>query len=242
MAIKKSTIQSGRYGKSFIERVWNDRGSLDENEKRGFAQFFYINMCSHIEDVLMTIIEARLNSINTICEGHTRGIIPSIPWRVGNDEPQSTKPLFESMQHITSKIKQKISKSALSGLIDSYNEVFPDGFDKKLRCDLEALAALRNIFAHGRAIFVEFDTDGNATLEKNPLEEPTKRLKTAGIITEDITSLNYSDSLIPQFFSDEAMFYFYSVVKDAEMEIRNKNSFCPESSFLHISKLPELSL
>ncbi|MEW8266493.1 MAG: hypothetical protein AB2731_10150 [Candidatus Thiodiazotropha sp.] len=238
-------ISSNTFGKAFLAKAWEARGELQKYERRGFAQYFYIIITGHIETVIMSCIKARLK------------IIMSVQWNKAglyelelNNEIQShsLEPITSSIKQIASSTLNEVENAPLSKLVQLYNKVFPENINlvigSESKKDLDALAVLRNIFAHGRDIFVEFEGEDPAEfkgiLDGNPLKNPAQRLQAAGIITNfDITGQNH-DSFTSIFFSDEAMLYFYNVVREVESKLKLNNQFVPENMMYHIQELPEI--
>lgn len=115
---------------------------------------------------------------------------------------------------------------------------------KELHEDLTALASLRNLFAHGRDLFIEFDAPfaEKATLDKNPLQKPAQRLHQVGIIKDfNITGQNY-DEFQTLFFSDEALLHFYQAVQKIEESLMNSIRFLPDKAMPFLQKLPDFEV
>lgn len=50
--------------KAYLAKAWAVRAELTDYERRGFAQFFYLTVCGHLEAVLVAHIKARLFSMS----------------------------------------------------------------------------------------------------------------------------------------------------------------------------------
>lgn len=248
----KTSISSTVYGKEFLSKTWKDRNNLSEYERRGFGQFFYLTLCSHIELVLVKRINARVNSIESLCK------CVSIPLfetsENGVSQQHSSEPAVKSVEHMASKISKEAEKAALMQLIKLYDELFPVSISniigEDLYQDLKAVGNLRNIFAHGRDIFMEFNRSGNlknmifeGTLDNNPFKQPEQCLRRAGIITKSfkITSKNHDD-FFSLFFKDKTMLHFYNAIKEIETHLKTENHFPPEhfGHLFHVPELPDL--
>jgi hypothetical protein len=244
----KTWISTNTYSKAYLLAAWNSRDKLQNYERRGFAQFFYITLCGNIESILVYIISRRLESIIQIIR---KGRIPALRFQ-HNDEilDYSVDPIIDSTQQLASRLNDEIETSALSNLIKIYNNVFSqnlaDVIGSDLNKDLVALQDLRNLFAHGRDIFMKFDTspeaplDGKGTLDRNPLQHPAERLKSADIIKDlNITMQNYNE-FKKIIYSDNALLYFYSRTQDIEKKIYDSCTFLPEL-ILEKPSLPNLN-
>jgi hypothetical protein len=246
----RAGISTSNFNKAYIAIAWNARHDLHEHEKRGFAQFFYLTMCGHIESVLSAIIKERMRSIRYMLPWNN---LP--PMRFEKDEAtgrvpeyHSLKPLYESLLKIISVVESDTDNAPLGKLIELYNKVFQqtlkDVIGKDLYEDLDALASLRNLFAHGRDLFIEFtgswNDDVKGTLDKNPLQKPAQRLHRAGIVKDfDITMQNYID-FHTYFYNDDALMYFYNSVKKIEERLATFVDFPPEVMSRHFMRLPDL--
>lgn len=241
----KAFISSSTFGKAFLAKAWEARDELLEYERRGFAQFFYLTICGHIESVLMNCIKTRLNMIES---AHWEQVGP-IECTVNNEKHLCPlNPVIASVRLMASRMKNKVETAPLSKLLQLYNEVFPAALSsvvgQELSKDLDALAKLRNIFAHGRDIFIEFEGEDlmnlKGTLDDNPLKYPAQRLQAAGIITSfNITGQNHHE-FISIFFGDKAMLHFYGIIREVESALKENSSFLPEKMMFIIPELPEL--
>ena len=243
----KASISSSTFGKAFLVKAWEARDELLEYERHGFAQFFYITTCAHIESVLINCIKIRLYSIGNFkwetedpCKFDINKKVHLCPF----------DPIISSIRHIASSLEDSIENAPLSKLIKVYNDVFPETLSsvvgKELKKDLDALAKLRNIFAHGRDIFIEFENEDpsnlKGTLDDNPLQYPAQRLQAAGIIscTTSETTLQNHHEFTSVFFCDEAILHFYNIVREIESLLKECFSFLPEKMMYVYKELPEI--
>lgn len=238
------------FNKSYIGTLWNARHELSDSEKRGFAQFFYLTISGHIESFLSKVISARLDSIMQL---PFRSLSPQQGSIDGRQISCSTDPITASLQSIILVYRAEVESAPLSRLMEVYRSTFQrklaEVVGQDLAGDIEALSALRNIFAHGRDLYLEFDRHvsnsaftENVTLDKNPLQKPINRLQTAGIINmrvSDITGMNWGDFLAV-LYCDEALLYFYRAVKESENKLRQSADNPFESAGLYIIPLPDL--
>jgi len=147
------------------------------------------------------------------------------------------------------KLHDEVASSSLSKLIEIFGRIFPDSLRDilggALYDELDAIAALRNVFAHGRDLTIEFESGPEfssfrGVLDGNPLRKPALRLHQAGIITDfEIDGVNYSDFLAA-FYSDEAMRHFYTAVENIEERLQKFSTFEPERMCSSRSPLPPL--
>jgi hypothetical protein len=242
-------ISTSNFNKAYIAVAWESRKNLEDYERRGFSQFFYLTICGHIENTLSAIIKARVHSIRYMFVWNT---VPPLRYNHdGVDCQYDQKAVAESLLKIIAGVERDTESAPLSKLIELHNKVI---FQKSLRDiigpelwnDLDALASLRNLFAHGREIFVEFDAwlvEGKISLNGNPLQKPAKRLYHAGIIGDlnDITGQN-CDDFHALFYSDEALLYFYQAVQQIEDSLASSIEFPPEKTRRFFIPLPDLAV
>lgn len=239
----RAWISTTTFSKAYLLVAWKSRDQLKEYERRGFAQFFYLTICGHVEGLLASVIKSRLHSINML------RWYPIPPMQVEDGDTVHScpfDPVVESMERIISTLGDEIDSAPLAKLIELHSKVFPQALSdivgSDLHQDLLALAYLRNLFAHGRDLFMKFDNAfaGKATLDKNPLQLPAQRLQAAKIIKDfNITGQNYND-FQAVFFGDEALLYFYRAVQDIEKKLRAFCTFLPETRLPTFPTLPDL--
>lgn len=238
-------VSSSIYGKAFLAKAWDARGELLEYERRGFAQFFYLTLCGHFESVLMNRIKARLRFVHT----SPWQLVGSIKWTIeATEHICSLEPVVASVRHMASRLTEEVENAPLTKLTSVFGTVFPESLrtvlGHELLNDINALAALRNIFAHGRDLVMEFEGEDlsslRGNLDDNPLKFPAQRLQAAGVIDSfDITGSNHH-AFMSNFFSDAAMLHFYRAVRSAEEKINSFGSFIPEEMWFDTPPLPEL--
>ncbi|MFE1746048.1 hypothetical protein [Coleofasciculus sp. H7-2] len=156
------------------------------------------------------------------------------------------KPVIESLLQIVSFVANDTENAPINKLVELYSKVFSQSLKeitgKDLYDDLNALASLRNLFAHGRDLFIEFDDPfaNKATLDKNPLQKPAQRLYQAGIIKDfKITGRNYHE-FQALFYSDDILLYFYRSVQKIENILIESIAFIPEKSMIYMPSLVDL--
>lgn len=247
MSKAKIYVSTNTFGKAYLVNAWEARGELLEYERRGFAQFFYLTISGHIESVIMSCIKARLKMIISINWSEAGEYEFELNNKV---QTYSIKPIIASIKKMANSMLREVESAPLSKLLQLYNEIFPDNIGSVIgnehKKDLDALACLRNLFAHGRDLFIEFEEkfpdDLKGTLDGNPLKYPAQRLHSAGIIKNfDITTKNHH-LFTSLFFSDEAMLYFYKIIREVESKLKLENTFVPENMLQFIQELPELQL
>jgi hypothetical protein len=235
------------FNKSYIGTLWNARHELADSEKRGFAQFFYLTISGHVESVISKIISSRLDSIIRL----PFGILPPQEGSInGNPISCSVQPICDSLSNIILDLKAEVEVAPLNKLKSLYKRTFKrslkDVIGEDRYRDLDALADLRNILAHGRDLHLEYSIDVDdaeiVTLDSNPLKKPIERLKKANILSmsvSDIDGMNWFDFL-SVLYCDDALLYFYNAVKKIENELRELADNPFESFNLYIVPLPDL--
>lgn len=242
----KSSIPTHAFGKAYLEKAWSTRKELNDEEFKGFSQFFYLTLCSHIEAVLVAIIKARLNSIESF-KWHTEQFMKI--QNNGIESLCSLSPVYSSIVNIAEKLIDEVEVAPLGKLIELHNKVFPEKLSailgKDISMDLDCLLTLRNIFAHGRSIVMEIERTEEyirpAGFERNPLQNIIKRLITLKLITAgEITGQNYTDYLFAM-YNDNVMLHFYSSVEKMENLLFGKIELEPEKWCYFVKPLPKIN-
>lgn len=251
----RSSISTSHSNTAYIARAWDTHKELEETEKRGFYQFFYLTICGHIESILSSAINARLFSIKSLMPWDN---IPPINY-MENDIPclWDQKIVVESLFKLISVIENETENAPLNKLIELYNRIFEKKLSqligKELNEDLIAVASLRNLFGHGRNLFLEFKMnnvdgytstiDGELTLDSNPLQKAFNRLSCAKIIKKP-SSFNFQNhqELLLSFYNDDAFLYFYRAIQEIEEKLKNSIEFPPEKFRRYFVDLPDLEV
>jgi hypothetical protein len=241
----RSSISSSVFSKSYLAKAWEARSELLDYERRGFAQFFYLTICGHIESQLASVISGRLTSIYRTINWDD---LPPFQLGIdGVDHKCSLEPVTRSLRQIARHVEGIVDDAPLGKLMEIFAWVFPeklrDLIGSELHEDMIALADLRNIFAHGRQIFMDFYGEDfselRGSLDGNPLKTPANRLLKVGIIKNlEITGQNHND-FYAVFYGDDAMLHFYRAANSIEEKLEANSTFLPERYFKH-SKLPSL--
>ena len=245
-SLGRASISTSTFSKSFLAKAWDARKELLDYEKRGFAQFFYLTLCSHIESELAFTITRRLHFISRIVRWED---IPLMKWKNQEIEQECPlDPIIQSLKQITRRLEADVESAPLSKLIELFGRVFPESLrvilGPELFDDMDSLATLRNIFAHGRNLTMEFEGEDwsslKGTLDGNALKKPAERLYRAGVIKGfDINGANYND-FHASFYCDDAMLYFYKAAQSIETQLESFTPFPPERSWVVQTKLPPL--
>jgi hypothetical protein len=241
----RAHISTNTFSKAYLAVAWKSRNELQDYERRGFGQFFYLTICGHIESLLSVIIKQRVDSIKLMVRWDE---LPSWKYTVeGQVHNCKIDPLVESLWNIMSVMNSECENAPLGKLTELYNKVFSrkisEIIEKDLSDDLNALVSLRNLFAHGRDLFIDFDDSlEKGNLDTSPLKKPAERLHLAGII--EISNLK--SNLVEfhsAFYSDKALLYFYNSVQRIEKKLLSSMDFLPEKVSIPIyllSPLPDL--
>jgi hypothetical protein len=225
-------IQTSDFGKAFLSRVWNDRNSLTERERRGFAQFVYLTVLGHLEFTISQHIHARIFTLLTGIDWEKLGPFTHTFNQV--EKTHDSKPLGRTMRKMLDVINEKTQSASMGKLVEFHNEVFHNPILKRigsdLQLDLDALIALRNIFAHGRDVWVEVEgiPPGKGILDGNPIQKPAQRLLAAGILPNLTFNTMTHGEFTLRFYSDEALLYFYKKAQCIEAALLETMDFEPE--------------
>ncbi|SRR6266496_1125074 len=237
-------ISTTVYSKRYLAVAWKNRAALEDYERRGFGQFVYLTICAHLEGVLAELIRKRLQSIRHMVRWEK---LPPMNLTVGKQQHAcDVKPIYESLFRLLDSLADKSHTAPLNRLMEHYDILFSPALrevvGKNLHEDLTALAQLRNLFAHGREFFLEFDGpfDGHATLDANPIQAPALRLHRVGIIKDLTISGQNHDVFQSAFYSDDALLYFYSAVRAVEQKLSASVTFLLEKHFWTVDPLPDL--
>lgn len=232
-------ISSGHYGKAFLAKAWNSRSDLSEYEQRGFAVFFYLTVCGHVEAVFAAVIRARLSSARFSVRWAD---LPELKFtREGISRSCSMEPVTNSILRLLEACESELESAPLTRLTELYGKVFGLSVQvvlgEELSQDLKALGGLRNQFAHGRDLFVSFQTAEAGdqfigTLDGNPLRGPAERLKAVGVIQSlEVNGQNHGE-FFGALLGERAMFHFYEAANAIESAIKSANVFEPEQSMV----------
>lgn len=245
-ARSRVSIPTGVYGRAFLVKMWEARDQLTAYERRGFAQFFYLTICGHLEAVLAGIIKGRLRSVELAIRWEQ---LPPMRYTSGaTSGDYSVAPIVATLRRLSAAVQSEVDSAPLSRLTDLHVRVFGRSIASvlgpEMSADINALATLRNLFAHGRDLFMEFEgeshTEYQGTLDGNALKFSAQRLHQAGVIDGfNITGLNYDD-FFGKFFSDAALLHFHRVVREAEVVLRRSTEFVPEQGVAPLRALDEL--
>lgn len=243
MKLLNSSINTTVFTRSYLEFAWTNRSQLSEYERAGFAIFFYTTLFGHIEACLAEVIENRLISIRVV---NKKLRDDSFSWK--NDPEQAeypTLPIYESIESLILTQAKQIEKAPINSLSESFQQVFNIKLSSLLgeyNKDLLALRDLRNVFAHGRDLWLEFnqDDENSASLNNNPLHLPAQRLLNAGIIQNlNILPSDHHEFRL-KFFSDEVMLYFLGCAKEIEKKTKSALNFKAEDDYPLLVSLPDL--
>jgi hypothetical protein len=116
-------------------------------------------MSAHLEGVLAELLRQRCHSLRSMVYWEA---LPPMQFTEGEQKHLcDLKPLYESLLRVVAALEDESHTATLTKLIELYNVVFSPGVrdivGKELHEDLLALASLRNLFAHGRDFFLEFE-------------------------------------------------------------------------------------
>ena len=214
---------------AFLSRMWLDRNSLSAVERKGFVQFFYLTLCGHTESVIAEVIRTRISDARVAIRPDT---VPPLKFKSGERlELVSSAPLVESVLQIALALSREAQSAPLSKLIELVSKVFPgklrDAIGAATYDDLNALAALRNLFAHCRDIIVEFEIITGGITDWGALEVPIKVLKSAKIVPDQIFGGHNWNELVDVIYSDAAMRYFHSAAQKVECELYRLSNYGP---------------
>ncbi|RRS02486.1 hypothetical protein EIP75_20675 [Aquabacterium soli] len=243
MPVLDVSISTTLFNRAYLERAWQARHELAEYERNGFSQFFYLTVTGHMEAFLSKIIETRLGFVFSVSTSLKEA---TFDWNSnGVKSTHPTEPIFESLRGILFNFERKIEKAPLQNLIELFQDIFCIKLSNtlgELNSDLNALANLRNIFAHGRNLWLSFEQNEEncISLDQNPLQLPAQRLFAAKILPSlRLDPSNYTN-LQKAFYSDEGMLYFLNKAREIEGILKNTLSFPPEQDMPILISLPAL--
>lgn len=243
MKLLYSTISSTTYNRAYLVKVWDGRGGLQDSERYGFAQFIYLTITGHLEACMGELIDRRLMYVRSM----TRELRDkSVSYeKDGQQISHAYGPLYESLQGALDHFQRKAARAPLDNLSELFQDLFgvkmPDLL-KDLHPDLKALAALRNVFAHGRDLWMEFDqSDANLlVLDQNPLKLPAERLYAAGILKSLRVDAKTHHEFRVAFYSDAALLHFLAQARRIEGVLKALLVYPPETEMPLMVSLPEI--
>lgn len=241
---------TGGYSKSFLQMVWANRAQLEERERRGLIQFLYLTACSHIEHVLQELISARLQFVSERINW-TASSLQTLHGPLPNDEG-GLNPVAWTIVCMANSLITQARSAPIQKLQEIYSNIYPTSFKAvvgpELHKDLEALAKVRNHFAHGRQLIVEFNspppylpTDHDrleADVTKSSLHHAYERLKAIGIQFPEVVNMANRQEWMAVIYSDQAVKYFLRSCTQAEEKLLSANAFCGEASTINTLPLP----
>jgi hypothetical protein len=239
--------QTGTNSKAYLSYAWSNRESLSELERKGFAQFFYLALCSHLEALLCSMIKARMSSITSI---ETHFFERQIGTVNGIKHEYSFDPVIKSVLLLSRRIAKDAETAAIPKLIEIFDRVFPVKLESilgsELSQDFKQLINLRNIFGHGRSVTAEFELkDGevyNARLDGSELKAPAQRLIKVGIVVPPKKGNQAHIEWVNLVYKDEALIHFYKAVLEVEKKLRSSIDYLPEEVRVFVTPLPDISI
>jgi len=243
MKILSASVSTTTFSRAYLQRAWEQRNTLAEYERNGFAQFVYLTITGHLEASMVELMNRRIMYARSVlspmragnCRWGEKAEAPSVP----------TRPIHDSLMSLLAHFDRKIDKAALDGLIELFQDVFAVKLTDLLAEShqyLKALASLRNVFAHGRDFWIAFGQDDQNALSlgRNPLQLPAQRLLAANVLT----TLHFDAWTHPDFqkafFSDAAMLYFLGKARHIEALLKTVLTFDPEKEVPLMVALPDL--
>jgi hypothetical protein len=228
---------------AYLHAVWNSRLSLKDQEKLGFAQFFYIFLNTHIESQLVALINFRLDSIRNFVQTASRDRVYHLTHTLKSGAPYpkakeiDTHPSFHSIHKMVTEKYEGLKSASIGRLIKTYDSLFLQSLKaaigEDLKRDLDAVSSMRNIFAHGRRIGIDLENSSGilkANIESSTLKEAVQRLQKANLLSKvEPTSAHNYHLWESSIFSDSALLYFYnrimlidSKLKDCECSLQER--------------------
>ena len=241
----RSSISTSTFSKAYLSSAWERRADLEDYERRGFVQFVYLTICGHLEDVIAQTINKRCHSIRHMLLWDQ---LPPKQYKNNGTEQQCGQtPVWKSLLNLINDLERETLTAPLGKLTQLYNRCFDNSLKTVVGdepyADLDAIASLRNLFAHGRNLY--FDSSGNSladsiTFDSNPIQKPALRLHAAGIIADMNFTHQNVEELRSAIYGDDAILHFYNATKLIEQAIVDSIEFAPEKDSLFIPPLPEI--
>ena len=237
---------------AYLEAVWNGRLNLRDHERLGFAQFFYVFLNTHVESQLFALIDFRLESIREFAQTASHDLAYRLAHTKKGDSAHfksieaDSHPAFYSLHKIIDEKYKCLKNAPIVRLMEMYDSIFPLPLKviigEELKRDLTAVTSMRNVFAHGRRISIDFEGpmgNGKAHLDSATLKEAAKRLQKANLLSkeEPISTQTYY-RWERSIFSDKALLYFYNRILQIDGKLKDCSSSRREGE--KISRLPHL--
>ena len=215
----RSGINTVYYSRAFISKLWIDRAKFSDYERRGFYQFLYITACGHLESVIADYLKGvlRIPLFNSKPKNGSEYPIRSVI-REGNTQPVSMEFEMRAIEGLIKKTVEDIEKSPFSKL-ESFHQTIVgktlrNVVGNELHDALKGLVSVRNLFAHGRELYIDItdSLEADLSFEQHPIETAIKSLKQANLFTvnddvldaNDIKSIIYRDDVVSHFWNASA--------------------------------------
>jgi hypothetical protein len=210
----KLGISSIVYAKAFIKGSWDKRASMEDYERRGFLNFLYITACGHAEtviaDYLKSVLFIPIFGLTKTTDFPKRKVIED-----GSENLVSTEPEQRAVQRLLERTTADLERAPMDRIESLHKTICgttvrevvgPDLHDK-----LNGLLAVRNVLAHGRLLYVNFEDSGipDSTFEQHPFENAIKCLRQSGLFNanavpadaNELYSVIYRDDVIRHFWN-----------------------------------------
>ncbi len=111
---RRFEISTNIYSKDYLAKAWHSRKDLADYERRGFAQFFYLTICGHVESLISTICKLRIDNVVNITR--KLKLAPTSFNDNGNLISCSVDPILDSLKRFLPTLKEEAELAPLEKL------------------------------------------------------------------------------------------------------------------------------
>jgi hypothetical protein len=240
-------ISSIVYANAFIDKAWVQRTSMEDYERRGFFHFLYVTASGHAESIICDYLKSVLFlakfPIDTTKAFQMRKSIVN-----GVEHLLSTEFEQRAIGRLLDRTNEELERASFERIESLHKTITGDSIrdvvGEELHDRFKGLVSVRNVVAHGRLLYVNFDESHQAdpSFEQHPLEHAMKNLKRSKLFPADVTAVDAND-LYGLIYKDEILLHFWNAsvsIGEKYRRLADKNNvlkigFTPELRTLSIS-------
>jgi hypothetical protein len=220
---------------------------MEDYERRGFFHFLYVTASGHAESIICDYLKSVLLlaklPIHTGKAFQTRKLMVN-----GVEHLLSTEFEQRAIERLLDRTNDELERASFERIQSLHKTITGDSIQdivgEELHDRFKGLLSVRNVVAHGRQLYVNFDDSLQAdpSFEEHPLEHAMKNLKRSKLFPTDASAVDAND-LYGLIYKDEVLLHFWNAsvsIGEKYREMADKNNvlkigFTPELGTLSIS-------